>query len=83
MLYSDGVTEAMNARRDLFGLERLKQTIRDAFGRDAPAMVRAISAAIRAWSPIQHDDLTIVVIEHLAAPTATADHPAENVLREG
>ncbi len=63
IVYTDGVTEAMNAKGDMFGLDRLKQLIAERA--DGPAQLLAgIKAAVAkhvAGFP-QSDDLTMVCL---------------------
>ena len=65
LLYTDGITEAMDADGELFGKARLS----DAVARAAPATARdlidAILAAVRAYigDTPQADDLTIVTVK--------------------
>lgn len=69
-LYTDGVTEAMDAKGELFGDGRLMETLRVApFGEPARvcALVRAAVAAFAAGMP-PADDLTVLAVQYLAAP---------------
>lgn len=62
---SDGVSEAMNAAGEEFGVQRLMDVIGEAHDRPAAAMVEAISGVVethRAGAP-QNDDMTIVVVK--------------------
>lgn len=64
-LYSDGVTETMNPARDLFGAERLAETLAAAMDVPLKASVRALLDALDAWrgpSPVR-DDLCVVAVE--------------------
>ncbi len=65
LLFSDGVTEVMNEKRELFGEERLIDTVRDAVRTSAPAMIDAIIAAVSAHAgkAPQADDMTLIVLE--------------------
>jgi len=64
VLYTDGITEAMNARGDLFDKERLMAAVRGANPTDARALIDAILAAVRDFTgdTPQADDLTIVTV---------------------
>ncbi|MFQ5398763.1 MAG: SpoIIE family protein phosphatase [Anaerolineae bacterium] len=66
LLYTDGVTEAMNEDDDEFGLERLRLAAEAARTQDAAHIVRAITEAIRdhAGDTPQFDDITLVVMKH-------------------
>ncbi len=72
VLYTDGITEAMNARGDLFDKERLIAAVRgtatgEAAPADAHALIDAILAAVRDFTgdTPQADDLTIVTVRKL------------------
>ncbi len=66
LLYTDGVTEAMNTNEEMFGEKRLKAIFLDLTqkNRCAADMVKAIKQEIIDFSGSerQHDDLTIVVV---------------------
>jgi phosphoserine phosphatase RsbU/P len=69
VLYTDGITEAMNAKGVQFGDERLTSVLEE--HRDAPAAVvrdRVIEATL-AWQGehVQDDDISIVVIRRRSA----------------
>jgi serine phosphatase RsbU (regulator of sigma subunit) len=64
VLYTDGITEARNARHEQFSLERLLSTV-EAKGIHAPHVVRdAIVDAVRSWSATVDDDRTLLVIRY-------------------
>lgn len=67
VLYTDGVTEAMNAAGELFGESRLQEVIRARKDETAVAIVRGIWETVRAYrsSGAQDDDLTLVVLKGL------------------
>ena len=67
VLYTDGITEAMDADSELFGKARLKTAVLEAAGTTgatARDLVAAIIAAVKAYSAElpQMDDLTIVAV---------------------
>jgi sigma-B regulation protein RsbU (phosphoserine phosphatase) len=65
VIYSDGVTEAMNKDGELFGEERLASVLADSRS-DAPeAIIDRIVAAIKEYAgpTPQSDDVTIVVVK--------------------
>jgi sigma-B regulation protein RsbU (phosphoserine phosphatase) len=68
VLYTDGVTEAMDAQHHLFGESPLRETIRAAAsdGGGARQVVDAIVNAVQnhTGTDAQSDDLTLVVIRH-------------------
>ena len=65
LLYTDGVTEAINEDFDEFGIERMQLAAAGASGGDAQAIVNAITQSIRdhAGSAQQFDDITLVVLK--------------------
>ncbi len=68
VLYTDGVTEAMNTTGQFFGEERLRGVIRSRRAEPATTVVRGIWETVRAFRDLeQHDDLTVVAIKGLPA----------------
>jgi ligand-binding sensor domain-containing protein/serine phosphatase RsbU (regulator of sigma subunit) len=66
ILTSDGVIEAMNSNRELFGFDRLAQSAANApTASNAEAMVAHLKKQVDAFTgPVEaHDDLTIVVLQ--------------------
>ncbi len=63
LLYTDGVTESFNDRREMFGTDRLDALLRDA-SHDPQAMIDHIVAALRSFSPRfpPADDRTLIAI---------------------
>jgi phosphoserine phosphatase RsbU/P len=76
-LFSDGITEAHNTARELFGMERLEECIRMNGHLEPPAFVEAIRKAVFTFSQSDElsDDLTSVAIrvEELQIPLAQAE----------
>ena len=68
VLYTDGVTEAMNEHREQFGETRLLEEATTRSGTGAAAMVEAIFLAVDKFSNSvdQTDDITCVVVSPLA-----------------
>ncbi|HEY2923567.1 MAG TPA: SpoIIE family protein phosphatase [Candidatus Eisenbacteria bacterium] len=63
-LYTDGITESMNAARDLFGEDRLKDVIRSRRGGTAAEIVRGIRETVGAFAGGEpDDDLTLVLLK--------------------
>ncbi len=61
VLYTDGVTEAMNEEREQFGLTRLLDVVAKS-GDEAPERIRrAVLGAVDAWATSRRDDVTILV----------------------
>lgn len=65
LIYTDGVTEAMNEDFDEFGVERLRLAAAGAANRAAAHIMNAITASVRdhAGDTPQFDDVTLVVIK--------------------
>lgn len=66
VLYTDGITEAMNRRRELFGMQNLMQTLQDADKlHTAEEIVQHVFDGIESFAgeAPQHDDTTIVVLK--------------------
>ncbi|HET7841653.1 MAG TPA: PP2C family protein-serine/threonine phosphatase, partial [Terriglobia bacterium] len=62
VLYTDGVTEALNEREEEFGEQRLIEAVRRNRALPAQELVSAILASVREFAPHeQHDDITLIV----------------------
>jgi sigma-B regulation protein RsbU (phosphoserine phosphatase) len=63
--YSDGVTEAMNPKREEFGEKRLKDTIRQVKDLEPQAIIEEIHRRIKKFAghAPQHDDITIIIVK--------------------
>jgi len=64
VLYTDGVTETLNAEGDEFGLDRMMQSMRASANDSAPAIVKKIMGDVRDFtgSAPQNDDITLIAI---------------------
>jgi sigma-B regulation protein RsbU (phosphoserine phosphatase) len=64
VLYTDGVTETLNAEGDEFGVDRMMQSVRDSATNEAPAIVKKIIEDVRTFtgSVPQNDDITLIAI---------------------
>ena len=63
-LYTDGITESMNAAKDLFGEERLKDVIRSRRNGPAAEIARAIRETVGTFAGGEpDDDLTLVIVK--------------------
>ena len=64
-LYSDGVLEAMNPQREIFGETRLKSVIESNQSISLQASVKSIGTIVSDWTRIGqvHDDLSILALE--------------------
>ena len=61
LLYSDGVVEAMNARSEQFGIERLCRAVDSCVAESPRAICASVVEHVRAWSPSPVDDISILV----------------------
>jgi serine phosphatase RsbU (regulator of sigma subunit)/pSer/pThr/pTyr-binding forkhead associated (FHA) protein len=64
LLYTDGVTEAMNREGEMFGMERFRQVVRAGRGESPEALLAAVEQAVAAHTAgfPQSDDLAMVCI---------------------
>jgi sigma-B regulation protein RsbU (phosphoserine phosphatase) len=65
VLYTDGITEAMNRDSDLFGEARLSQIVTEHGHLDAAELRERILREVEAFvgSADQHDDMTMILIK--------------------
>ena len=66
VLYTDGVTEAMNIQEESFGVERLEEIVRASSDLSAQEICQTVAAAVREFSSEvggPEDDLTISIIK--------------------
>jgi serine phosphatase RsbU (regulator of sigma subunit) len=68
VVYSDGITEAMNAAGEFYGDDRLRAVVRDHAGRSAEEIGLGVLTAVSAFvGPARrHDDVSIVVLQRRA-----------------
>ncbi len=64
ILYTDGVTEALDKNGDEFGLERMMQSVRASAGNGAPAIIQELIEDLRRFvgATPQNDDITLIAI---------------------
>ena len=65
VLFTDGVSEALNGKEEEFGEERLKELLRRVAHLAAQEISAALTAEIKGWmqDAPQHDDLTFIVMK--------------------
>ena len=65
LFYTDGVTEAMNRRREMYGKERLVSVVEKSRGLPTDTILDNIEKDIRRFEPksTQHDDITVIVVK--------------------
>jgi serine phosphatase RsbU (regulator of sigma subunit) len=68
-MLTDGFTEAMNTKEEMYGAERVEEVVRDGAidGLPPAAIIGRLTGAVRAYAAgaPQHDDMTIVVVKVL------------------
>ena len=66
VIYSDGVTEAQNQRREFFGKKRLNEILTEHATESCNAIHDAIQEGVAAFTEgaPQSDDITVVVMEY-------------------
>lgn len=72
LLYTDGITEAMNDRRELFGDERLRQAFARSARLGVDEIVKNIVQEVWAFMHKQKDDVTLLAVRRLGNPQARA-----------
>ncbi|MBX3460461.1 MAG: SpoIIE family protein phosphatase [Planctomycetes bacterium] len=80
VIYTDGLTEAMNARREMLGQPRLEAALRETMGLSAEAIVagvRGTADTFRAGAP-RNDDEAIIVLRALQAPLVAPELEGDN-----
>jgi phosphoserine phosphatase RsbU/P len=65
LLHTDGITEATNTTREMFGIERLCRALERAADRDVDAIRDRVMDEVRGFMAAQVDDLTLVVLRYL------------------
>ncbi len=67
VLYTDGVTEALDAQGMEFGMEKMTQAVQTSAPEGAPAIVKRLTDDLRnfAGATPQNDDITMIVIRKL------------------
>ncbi|HJQ69885.1 MAG TPA: GAF domain-containing SpoIIE family protein phosphatase [Blastocatellia bacterium] len=66
VLYTDGVTEAINSQEESFGVDRLEKIVRAASEMSAQEICQTVASAVREFSSVvggPEDDLTISIIK--------------------
>lgn len=81
LLYTDGVTEAVNPRREFFGTQRLLETVRKTEPGDAPgqALLRSVSGAVETFREgcEPFDDMAVLALLREEAGDERREMPAE------
>lgn len=82
--HTDGITEAMNSRREMFGEERLLEVIRKYGHLGAKQFVEKLKEELVTFTEgqIQNDDITLVVIKEKMSPAEAEFEIARQVYYE-
>jgi phosphoserine phosphatase RsbU/P len=84
VLYTDGVTEAMNTDSDLFGDTRLSRLVEEHGHLDSSELRERILREVEAFvgEADQHDDMTMILmkIEHVGAARVAVPAAASRVV---
>ncbi len=66
VLYTDGVTEAMNRQEEFFSDERLAGLLQQSVGWSPKQLIEGIVGEVRRFSAgfAQNDDITVVALKH-------------------
>jgi serine phosphatase RsbU (regulator of sigma subunit) len=64
VFYTDGIVEEMNEQEELFGFDRLLQTVQQARSMGAESLLKEVVDKVNefAGGAAQHDDLTVIVL---------------------
>ena len=75
VLYTDGITEAMNETRDQFGEERLHRAIRSCLNRPAQRISKTVLRAVSKFvgDAPRSDDITLIVVRWTAPAAPEED----------
>lgn len=84
LCYTDGITEAMNSKRELYGEERLLEVIREYGHLRAKNLVEKLKEELFAFTEgqIQYDDITFVVIKEKMSPEESDFERAKEIYYE-
>ncbi len=65
LFYTDGITEAMNQQREMFGESRLEAVLQNNYRRNAHGIIQAVLDAVAGFvgEAGQSDDMTLVVVK--------------------
>ena len=65
ILYTDGIVEAMNEKEEIYGFERLMNTVKEGGGLECDQLLNKLMADVNSFvgTAEQHDDLTIMVVK--------------------
>ncbi len=64
ILYTDGIIEAADSHGNVFDFARFEELLKNAWNEDLETYWQGIIAAYRAWSPMQDDDVTFLMVSY-------------------
>jgi serine phosphatase RsbU (regulator of sigma subunit) len=70
LLHTDGLTEAMNAAGERFGMARLCAALTRVRARPVADVVAALFAEVDVWAVSQEDDITVLAVRYVGSPDA-------------
>ncbi|HLL53872.1 MAG TPA: PP2C family protein-serine/threonine phosphatase [Myxococcaceae bacterium] len=76
LMYTDGITEAMNAEGKLFGIDRLIAEFEQAAHLPADAIIERLMGRVRSWSQKPQDDITLMALRHQGIEDLLMKRPA-------
>jgi sigma-B regulation protein RsbU (phosphoserine phosphatase) len=81
VLYTDGVTEAMNREKQMFSFERFLQILKESKGRGAQQVLEAVDERVTEFTgdTPPHDDLTLVLLRVLEADPSKGGSHVEKI----
>ena len=67
VLYTDGVTEAFNDKKELFGEQRLENSLLELYYEDARTIVEEVHSDLKEFTgdTPQSDDITMLVVKRI------------------
>lgn len=69
LLYTDGVTEAMNDAGEEYGTDRLLNLLKTSSVMDMKELVDLVNSEVNSFSKQPHDDVTMVALEYTGSST--------------
>jgi serine phosphatase RsbU (regulator of sigma subunit) len=66
LLYTDGVVEARNARKEQYGVQRLARELEAVHDEPVESIRDHLLGAVQQWMDAQRDDITLVVARQQA-----------------
>lgn len=64
LLYTDGLTEAIDANNERFGVERVSRALAQTHGRPASQVLEGLLATLHSFCPAPDDDVAVLVLHY-------------------